>query len=66
MLNDDDKQVPLELRAAFDGEVDTPELETSILRAVNGPHSLLTEGELRGLAAKALEEHQARDQKFNT
>jgi hypothetical protein len=57
VLTDGDRQVALEPRAALDLEEDSPELESAILRAVNGPHSLFSEAELRGLATKAMEEH---------
>ena len=63
VLTDGDKQVALEPRVAMDLEVDSPELEAELLRAVNGPHAPLAEGELRETANKALAEHRARRQK---
>ena len=63
VLTDGDKQVALEPRIPPDLEQDSPELEQALLRAVNGPHRPLTEGELRETANKALVEHRARRQK---
>jgi antitoxin (DNA-binding transcriptional repressor) of toxin-antitoxin stability system len=63
VLTDGDKQVALEPRVALDLEEDSPELEAELLRAVNGPHAPLAEGELRETANKALAEHRARRQK---
>ena len=56
VLTDGDKHVALEPRAPLDLEVDSPELEAELLRAVNGPHAPFSEGELRALADKALRE----------
>ena len=63
VLTDGDRQVALEPRIALDLEEDSPELEAELLRAVNGPHAPLAEGELRETADKALAEHRARRQK---
>jgi hypothetical protein len=63
VLTDGDRQVALEPRLALDLEEDSPELEAELLRAVNGPHAPLAEGELRETADKALAEHRARRQK---
>ncbi len=63
VLTDGDKQVALEPRVALDLEADSPELEAELLRAVNGPHAPLTEGELRETADRALAEHRARRHK---
>ena len=63
VLTDGDKQVALEPRVALDLDADSPELEAELLRAVNGPHAPLTEGELRETANKALGEHRSRRQK---
>ena len=63
VLTDGDRQVALEPRVALDLEEDSPELEAELLRAVNGPHAPLAEGELRETADKALAEHRARRQK---
>jgi hypothetical protein len=60
VLTDGDRQVALEPRVALDLEADSPELEAELLRAVNGPHAPLAEGELRETADKALAEHRAR------
>ena len=63
VLTDGDRQVALEPRVALDLEEDSPELEAELLRAVNGPHAPLAEGELRKTADKALAEYRARRQK---
>ena len=63
VLTDGDRQVALEPRVALGLEEDSPELEAELLRAVNGPHAPLAEGELRETADKALAEHRARRQK---
>jgi antitoxin (DNA-binding transcriptional repressor) of toxin-antitoxin stability system len=63
VLTDGDRQVALEPRVALDLEEDSPELEAELLRAVNGPHAPLAEGELRKTADKALAEHRTRRQK---
>ena len=60
VLTDGDKHVALEPRVALDLEADSSELEAELLRAVNGPHAPLVEGELRETANKALGEHRAR------
>jgi hypothetical protein len=41
---------------------DNPELEAELLKAVNGPHSPMREGELREIAEQALREHRAKRQ----
>ncbi|MEW6301878.1 MAG: hypothetical protein AB1705_00295 [Verrucomicrobiota bacterium] len=41
----------------LDPEVDSPELEAELLKAVNGPHVPFSEGELRKIADRALQEH---------
>ena len=63
VLTDGDRQVALEPHVALDLGEDSPELEAELLRAVNGPHVPLAEGELRETADKALAEHRARRQK---
>jgi hypothetical protein len=47
----------------LDPEEDSPELEAELLKAVNGPHSPMREGELREIADQALREHRAKRQK---
>ncbi len=59
VLIDGERQVALEPRAALDLDEDDPELEAALLQAVNGPHAPFSEGELRNLAGKALDEHRA-------
>ena len=63
VLTDGDRRVTLEPGVALDLEEDSPELEVELLKAVNGPHSPLREGELREIADRALREHRARRQK---
>ena len=46
--------------APLDLEEDSPELEAELLKAVQGPHSLLVKAELEAVAKKALSEIQAR------
>jgi antitoxin (DNA-binding transcriptional repressor) of toxin-antitoxin stability system len=60
VLTDGDKRVTLEPGVPLDLEEDSPELEAELLKAVNGPHSPLREGELREIADRALREHRAR------
>ena len=47
----------------LDPEEDSPELEEELLKAVNGPHSPMREGELREIAEQALREYRAKRQK---
>ena len=44
----------------LDPEVDSPELEAELLKAVNGTHSPLREGELREIADKVVRERRTR------
>lgn len=59
VLTDGDNRVTLEPRV-LDPEEDSPELEAELLKAVNGPHEPMREGELREIADRALREHRAR------
>ena len=63
VLTDGDRRVTLEPGVALDLEEDSPELEAELLKAVNGPHAPLREGELREIADRALRDHRARRQK---
>lgn len=63
VLTDGDRRVTLEPGVALDLEEESPELEAELLKAVNGPHAPLREGELREIADRALREHRARRQK---
>lgn len=60
VLTDGDKKVTLEPGSPLDLEEDSPELEAELLKAVQGPHSPLREGELREIADRALRDHRAR------
>jgi hypothetical protein len=59
VLTDGDNRVILEPRV-LDPEEDSPELEAELLKAVNGPHEPMREGELREIADRALREHRAK------
>ena len=63
VLTDGRNQVALEPRAPLDLDEDSPELEAELLKAVKGPHSPFSEGELRELADKARADHGMRHQK---
>jgi hypothetical protein len=63
VLTDGKNQVALEPRVPLDLEQDSPELESELLKAVHGPHTPFSEGELRALANQALAEHRERRQK---
>ena len=63
VLTDGNKQVTLEPRGLIDLEEDSPELEAELLKAVNGPHSPLRDGELREIADRALDEHRAKQKR---
>jgi hypothetical protein len=41
----------------LDPEVDSPELEAELLKAVRGPHFPLAEGDLRAIADRAIRDH---------
>jgi len=62
VLTDGDRQVTLAPRVSNLDE-DSPELEGELLKAVNGPHAPMREGELREIADRALREHRAKRQK---
>lgn len=62
VLTDGDRRVTLEPGVALDLEEDSPELETELLKAANGPHSPFRERELREIADRALREHHAKRQ----
>jgi hypothetical protein len=47
----------------LDPEEESPELEAELLKAVNGPHRPMREGELREIADQALREHRAKRQR---
>jgi hypothetical protein len=66
VLTDGERRMELEATPPHGGalgldlEKDSPELEAELLKAVNGPHAPFSEGELRGIADRALQEHRAR------
>jgi hypothetical protein len=59
VLIDGENQVTLS-PVALDLEEDSPELEAELLKAVNGPHAPMREGELREIADQALREYRAK------
>jgi len=61
VLTDGDHQVTLAPRG-LDLEMDSPELEAELLKAVAGPHYPLLESDLREIANRTLRDHQARNQ----
>ena len=60
VLTGGDKEATLYSPRALDLEEDSPELEAELLKAVNGPHPPLREGELREIADKVAREHRTR------
>jgi antitoxin (DNA-binding transcriptional repressor) of toxin-antitoxin stability system len=64
VITDGDREVTLVAPAGgLNLEEDSPELEAELLKAVNGPHSPMREGELREIADQALREYRAKRQK---
>ena len=59
VLIDGGKRVTLEPQNVLNPEEDSPELEAELLKAVDGPHAPLREGELREIANRALRERRA-------
>ena len=59
VLTDGNKKVTLEPEA-LNPEEDSLELEAELLKAVNGPHSPMREGELKEIADRALRGHRAK------
>jgi hypothetical protein len=60
VLTDGNNEVTLLPRPVLDLEEDSPELETELLKAVNGTHTPMRKGELREIADRALREHRAK------
>lgn len=66
VITDGERRMELEANPPHGGaldldlESDSPELEAELLKAVQGPHALFSESELRGLADRARQEHRAR------
>jgi hypothetical protein len=63
VLTDGERKVTLQPQIGLDLEVDGPELEAELLKAVNGPHAPLGETELQEIAARARREHDQRRSK---
>ena len=64
VLTDGNNEVTLAPRV-LDLEEDSPELKAELLKAANGPHSPLHEGELREIADRVLRERRAKRQTRN-
>jgi antitoxin (DNA-binding transcriptional repressor) of toxin-antitoxin stability system len=60
VLVDGDRRVTLQPQADLDVEEDSLELESELLKAVNGPHAPFQENELREIAERARREHSDR------
>jgi hypothetical protein len=63
VLTNGDKKVTLEPGVMLNREEDSPELEAELLKAVNGPHSPMREGELREIANQAVQEYRVNRKK---
>ena len=63
VLSDGENKVTLTPGVWPDLDEYNPELEAELLKAVNGPHSPMRDGELREIAEQALREHRAKQQK---
>ena|SRR6266496_3410263 len=69
VLTDGERQMAVEASPPHGGAVgldleeNSPELETELLKAVNGPHAPFAESELREVADRALTNHRARRSK---
>jgi hypothetical protein len=66
VLTDGERRMELEATPPHGGALklnldeDSPELEAELLKAVQGSHAPYSEGELRSIADRARQEHQAR------
>ena len=60
VLKDGEKEATLYSPRALDRAEDNPELQAELLKAVDGPHAPLREGELREIADKVVREHKTR------
>ena len=66
VLTDGERRMELEATPPHGGalglnlEEDSAELEAELLKTVRGPHAPFSEAELRGLADRALQDHNAR------
>ena len=63
LLLDHEEQARLRIwldEKALDLEEDSPELETELLKAVQGPHSPLIKADLEAVAERALRENRSR------
>ena len=65
VLTDGERRMELEAISPLDAfgsdlDVDSPELEAELLKAVQGSHSPFSENELLSISDRARQEHQAR------
>jgi hypothetical protein len=56
VLTDGNIEVTLQPRTALDLDVDSPELEAELLKAVNGPHSPYSSEEMRAACERIVRE----------
>jgi hypothetical protein len=60
VLTDGEKQVALEPRIPLDLEENTPELETELLKAIDGPFAPYSTAEMRAIGERIIREKQGR------
>jgi antitoxin (DNA-binding transcriptional repressor) of toxin-antitoxin stability system len=60
VLKDGDRSVTLSAGEVFDPEVDSPELEAELLKAIDGPFTPYSPDEMRQIAEQILAEERAR------
>ena len=56
VLTDGENEVTLSPRPVLDPEEDSPELEAELLKAVNGPHSPYSSGEMHAACERIIRE----------
>ena len=59
-LTDGNKQVALEPRVPLDLDEDSPELETELLKAIDGPFEPYSSQEMRAIGERIIREKQGR------
>lgn len=60
VLTDGNKQVALEPRVPLDLDEDSPELETELLKAIDGPFEPYSSQEMRAIGERIIREKQGR------
>jgi len=58
VLTDGEKQVWLDTRKPLDLEADSPELEAELLKAIDGPFTPYSSGEMRSIGERIIQEKQ--------